>query len=157
MFIFCATYTFSKTSSQWNSMGEVQNGFFACSIARLAWRWGTFSKTGLASSHLWPVHLGSRLVHNRPAVSGRRACLVSTIHLDPLNVLLVLNFLFHVLIPLKDLVVLDFPKLKAFVHASFKLLLKCVTFIFLLAHKVSFTGKNFLVDLDHEWLALLFL
>jgi hypothetical protein len=75
--------------------------------------------------------------------------LVLAFALNSLDVLLVLNFLFNVLVALEDLVVLDFSHLQALVHLSFKLFLQRSHFVRLLAHHVGLTCENFLMNINH--------
>jgi hypothetical protein len=73
-----------------------------------------------------------------------------------LDVLLVLNFLLHVLVTLQNLVVFHFAELETLVHASLQFLLERVHFVALLAHQVCLTCQNLLVHVHHELLTFLF-
>ena len=57
--------------------------------------------------------------------------LESFLKLDPLNVLLVFDFLFNILISLKKFVVLGFSQLKSLIQISLELLLKSIHLILL--------------------------
>jgi hypothetical protein len=69
--------------------------------------------------------------------------------LDSLDVLLILDFLFHILVSLEELVVLGLSQLQSFVKVSLELLLECIHFLLLLCDELGLRSNNFLVTLLH--------
>ena len=101
---------------------------------------------------------GHALAHLAAAGGGARAGSgVSLLHLDALQVLLVLNLLLLVLVALQKLVVVALAHLKALGHAGLKLLLKCIHLILLLLEKFGLSGENLSVSLLHVSLTFLVL
>jgi hypothetical protein len=81
--------------------------------------------------------------------------LESTLELDTINVLLVLNFLLHVLVALKELVVLGLSELETLVKVGLELLFERVHLVLLLLNEFSFLSDDFLMSLLHVLLTLL--
>lgn len=76
------------------------------------------------------------------------------LELDPLNVLLVLNFLLHILVPLQKFVVLGLPELKSLVQVGLKLLLECVHLVLLLLDELGLGSNDLLGAFLHVLLPL---
>lgn len=74
--------------------------------------------------------------------------------LDSLQVLLVLNFLFNVLVPLKKFIVLVFSQLQPLIKVSLQFLLERIHFILLLLNKLGLGSNDLLVSLLHVLLPL---
>lgn len=75
--------------------------------------------------------------------------------LDSLDVLLILNFLFHILVSLEELVVLSLSQLQSFIEVGLELLLEGIHLILLLCDELSLRSNNFLVTLLHILFSLL--
>lgn len=80
--------------------------------------------------------------------------LESTLELDALNVLLVLDLLLHVLVALQKLVVLSLSQLEALVQVGFKLLFERVHLVLLFLDEFSLSSNDFLMSFLHVSLAL---
>ena len=80
--------------------------------------------------------------------------LESTLELDTLNVLLVLNLLLDVLVALKKLVVLSLSQLEALVEIGLELLFERVHLVLLLLNEFSLLSDDLLMSLLHVLLAL---
>ena len=85
--------------------------------------------------------------HHALARSSRRSrilVLECLLELDSLDVLLVLDFFFHVLVPLKQLVMLSLSELESLVEIGLKLLLKSIHLILLLLNQLGLVSNDFL-------------
>ena len=80
--------------------------------------------------------------------------LESTLELDTLNVLLVLNLLLDVLVALKKLVVVSLSQLEALVEIGLELLFERVHLVLLLLNEFSLLSDDLLMSLLHVLLAL---
>ena len=67
---------------------------------------------------------------------------------------MVLEFLLHILVSLKQFVVFDFPLLESLVHAGLDLLSQCIHFVGLLLDESGLGSHDLLVALLHVALAL---
>lgn len=74
--------------------------------------------------------------------------------LDALDVLLVLDLLFNVLVALKELVMLGLSELQPLIQVSLELLLQSIHLILLLLYELRLGGDDLLVALLHVRLAL---
>lgn len=120
------------------------------------WRlWSWLSNRSLCGSHLWSWHLWIHHTSLSSSWSSKVITFKSSLKLDSFNVLLVFNFFFHVLVSLKELVMLSFSQLKSFIKIGFKFLLKSIHFILLLLNKFGFSCNNFLMSFFHVFLSLL--
>jgi len=81
--------------------------------------------------------------------------LVLFLKLDSLNILLVFNFFFDVLISLEKFVVFSLSQLQSLVQVGLKFLLQSIHLILLLLNELGFSSNDFLVSFLHVLLSLL--
>ena len=75
------------------------------------------------------------------------------LELDPLNVLLVLDFLLHILVPLQKFVVFSLSELKSLVQVSLQLLLESIHLILLLLDELGLGSNDLLGAFLHVLLS----
>ena len=103
-------------------------------------------------AHFWRLHLGA---HHASISSSRSITWPSKniVHrffeLDSFKVLLIFNFFFNVLVPLKKLIVLRFPQLQSLIQISLKFFLKGIHFILLLLYKLGLSCYYLFVTIFH--------
>ena len=127
------------------------NDFSLLHVGRLG---GGLSRT----THHGTLHLRAHArSHHASLIGSARSSVVvleSTLELDALNVLLVLDFLLHILVALEKLVVLSLSQLEALVKVGFKLLFERVHLVLLSLDEFSLGSDDFLMSFLHVLLAL---
>ena len=120
---------------------------------------GRLGSRGSGTTHHRTLHLGAHAGSHHASLIGSAGSSVvvleSTLKLDALDVLLVLNFLLDVLVALQQLVVLGLSELKTLVEVGLKLLFERVHLVLLLLDKFSLGSDNLLMSFLHILLALL--
>ena len=80
--------------------------------------------------------------------------LIGLLELDPLNLLLVLNLFFDVLVSLEKLVVLGFSELQSFIEVALELLFERVHLVLLLLDELGLSSDDLLMSFLHVFFAL---
>jgi hypothetical protein len=128
------------------------NDFSLLHVGRLG---GGLSRT---THHHRSLHLRAHAGSHHASLIGSAGSSVvvleSTLELDALNVLLVLDLLLHVLVALQKLVVLSLSQLEALVQVGFKLLFERVHLVLLFLDEFSLSSNDFLMSFLHVSLAL---
>jgi hypothetical protein len=110
------------------------------------------------ATHHGSLHLRAHTrSHHASLIGSTRSSVVvleSTLELNTLNVLLVLDFLLHVLVALQKLVVLSLSQLEALVKVGFKLLFERVHLVLLSLDEFSLGSNDFLMSFLHVLLTL---
>lgn len=124
---------------------RVSHNFWSCRALQLGLHFGLH-------------HGGTHSRGHNTLASGRLRSriliLERLLKLDSLDILLIFNFLLHVLVPLQKLIMLCLAQLKSFVQVCFKLFLEGIHFILLLLNELRFMGNNFLGSFFHVFFAL---
>ena len=117
----------------------------------LLWFFHSGSFTHFRRLHLGPHH--ASIGSSRSITWPSKDIVHSLLKLNSLKVLLVFDFFFHVLVPLKKLIVLCFSQLQSFIQIGLQFLLKGIHFILLLLYELSFGCYYFLVSIFHVFLS----
>lgn len=92
---------------------------------------------------------------SRLTLDGGHDLLISLFELDSLDFLLVFNLFFHVLVSLKELVVLGFSELQSFIEVALELLFERVHLVLLLLDELGLCSDDLLMSLLHVLFPLL--
>lgn len=131
-------------------------GWLGCGIVLTGG--GTFATTNFGAALVAHLRLGHVCLATRGSHHGGSAGAgEASLDLDALKILLVLELLFHVLVALEQLVVLNLALLESLVHASLNLLAKGVHLVGLFLNQSCLGSNDLLVALLHVAIALLIL
>lgn len=125
------------------------------SSLHVRWLGGWVAVGLLLGSHLGALHSGSHSALLSSGWSRVGDGCVLLLELDSIDVLLVLDFLLHVLISLKKLVVLGLSQLQSFVQVSLELLLEGIHLILLLLNEFGLRSDDLLLSFLHVLLSFL--